>query len=488
MKRKDFILKLGLGSAALAVSPYFDFSTLGKSKEKPNIIFIMTDDLGYGDLSCYNSESVIRTPNIDSMAKEGIRFTDAHSPSSVCTPTRYSVLTGRYTWRSRLKEGVFGGYNKPLIEEDRPTVASFLKEHGYSTACIGKWHLGLDWQTKDGTQPPPDGDYEQLNIDFSKPITHGPNSLGFDYFFGTAGCTTDDPPMCFIENNRTVGIPDQFAIEDPANEDRDLLTVEGWRHEDADFEFMNKAISFIDKETKRGNPFFIYLPLSLPHIPWFPHEDFKGKSGAGPRGDQVLMTDYIVGKINDKIESLGIAENTLVVFTSDNGPREGVNGHQSTGNFRGLKGSIWEGGHRVPFIAKWQGKIEAGTESDQLLVLTDLTATCAAILDKEYPKDKCEDTYNMLPALLGKDSETQIRDNAVHHSGSGVFAIRMGDWKLIPKIEKGDYDLGQFEGGIGHLYNLKVDPTESNNLYDQKPEIVSKMMKELERTKSGEYR
>ncbi len=488
MKRKDFILKLGLGSAALAVSPYFDFSTLGKSKEKPNIIFIMTDDLGYGDLSCYNSESVIRTPNIDSMAKEGIRFTDAHSPSSVCTPTRYSVLTGRYTWRSRLKEGVFGGYNKPLIEEDRPTVASFLKEHGYSTACIGKWHLGLDWQTKDGTQPPPDGDYEQLNIDFSKPITHGPNSLGFDYFFGTAGCTTDDPPMCFIENNRTVGIPDQFAIEDPANEDRDLLTVEGWRHEDADFEFMNKAISFIDKETKRGNPFFIYLPLSLPHIPWFPHEDFKGKSGAGPRGDQVLMTDYIVGKINDKIESLGIAENTLVVFTSDNGPREGVNGHQSAGNFRGLKGSIWEGGHRVPFIAKWQGKIEAGTESDQLLVLTDLTATCAAILDKEYPKDKCEDTYNMLPALLGKDSETQIRDNAVHHSGSGVFAIRMGDWKLIPKIEKGDYDLGQFEGGIGHLYNLKVDPTESNNLYDQKPEIVSKMMKELERTKSGEYR
>jgi arylsulfatase A len=462
-------------------------NSCGSQSEKPNIIFIMTDDLGYGDVSCYNPESVIRTPNIDKMADEGIMFTDAHTPASVCTPTRYSVLTGRYAWRSRLKRGVFGGYDKPLIEKDRPTVASFLKQNGYATACIGKWHLGWNWQTKDGTEPEDDY-YEQETIDFTKPITHGPNNVGFDYFFGTSGCTTDDPPMCFIKNDRTVGVPDRYAAQDPADEGRLLLSVEGWRHEDSDFELMNKALDFIETENSKGNPFFIYLPLSVPHIPWFPHEDFKGKSGAGPRGDQVLMADFIVGEVNKKLEELTIADNTLVIFTSDNGPRAGVNNHQSAWKWRGFKGSIWEGGHRVPFIAKWPGKIKPGTESNQLTVLTDLMATSAAIIGKDYQQSSCEDTYNILPAMLGEDGGRPIRENAIHHSGSGVFALRESSWKLIVESKEGGYDDPPIPGSDGQLYNLKEDPYETNDLYEAEPEVVEKLIAKLKKIQSGNYR
>jgi len=454
-------------------------------EKNPNIIFIMTDDMGYGDASCYNPDSVIRTPNIDKLASEGVMFTDAHSPSAVCTPTRYSVLTGRYCWRSRLKRGVFGGYNKPLIEKDRVTVASFLKQHGYTTACIGKWHLGLNWETKNGIQPPDNGEYEQENIDFTKSISHGPNELGFDYFFGTSGCTTDDPPLCFIENSRTVGIPDRIAAVDPADEGRELISVEGWRHEDADFEFMNKALTFIENASKKKQPFFVYLPLSVPHIPWFPHEDFQGKSGAGPRGDQVLMADYILGEIVKKLNALKISENTLVIFTSDNGPREGVNGHQSAWKWRGQKGCIWEGGHRVPFIAKWPGKIKAGTKSDQTITLADLMATSAAIINEKLPEGAGEDSYNVLPALLGTTQGESIHDVTIHHSGGGVFAIRVGEWKLIWESEEGGYDNGPEPGSPGQLYNLKEDPFEQNNLFHLKPEIVSELSKKLAQVQAG---
>jgi arylsulfatase A-like enzyme len=487
MERRKYFIGFALASIVIALSC---LTACGKKRAEhnPNIIFIMTDDLGYGDLSCYNPNSVIQTPNIDKMADEGIMFTDAHTPSSVCTPTRYSVLTGRYAWRSRLKRGVFGGYNKPLIEAGRPTVASFLKQNGYSTACIGKWHLGWNWQTKDGSEPEWDGDYEQENIDFTKPITQGPNDLGFDYFFGTSGCTTDDPPLCFIENNRTVGIPDRYAAEDPADEGRLLLSVEGWKHEDADFEFMNKALKFIEDNSKQSKPFFIYLPLSVPHIPWFPHEDFKGKSGAGPRGDQVLMADFIVGQINRKLEELKIVDNTLVIFTSDNGPRAGVNEHQSAWKWRGYKGSIWEGGHRVPYIAKWPGEIKPGTKSNQLTVLTDLMASVAAIIGKEYPQRSCEDTYNILPALLGEDGGKPIREIAVHHSGGGVFALRNGDWKLIVESKEGGYDNPPVAGSEGQLYNLKEDPYETHNLYEAEPEIVNDLLAILQKVQNGNYR
>ncbi len=486
MNRRAFLKKTGMIATALSIPGMI--SRCSTKDEYLNIIFIMTDDMGYGDASCYNPNSVIKTSNIDKLASEGVMFTDAHSPSAVCTPTRYSVLTGRYCWRSRLKSGVFGGYNKPLIEKDRPTVASFLKRHGYSTACIGKWHLGMNWETKDGSQPPYDGGYEQENIDFTKPISQGPNDLAFDYFFGTSGCTTDDPPLCFIENNRTVGIPNRYAAEDPADEGRILLSVEGWRHEDADFQFMNKALSFIEKATRKKKPFFVYLPLSVPHIPWFPHEDFKGKSGAGPRGDQVLMADYILGKIVEKVDALNISEKTLIIFTSDNGPREGINGHESAWKWRGYKGSIWEGGHRVPFIAKWPGKIEASTKSDETITLADLMATSAAIIGKKLPETAGEDSYNVLPALTGDTDGKTIHNVTIHHSGAGVFAIRKGDWKLIWESEEGGYDDGPQPGSPGQLYNLKEDPGEQHNLFNQRHDIVSELSKKLAQVQAGNYR
>jgi arylsulfatase A-like enzyme len=394
-----------------------------RADENPNIILILADDMGYGDATCYNPESLIPTPNLDKLAADGIRFTDAHSPSSVCTPTRYGVLTGRYAWRSRLKRGVFGGFNKPLIEPGRVTVASFLKENGYATACIGKWHLGWHFETKNGTQPPADGAYEQINVDFSKPASGGPNDLGFDYFFGTSGCTTDDPPLCFFENYRSVGLPDRFAAVDPADEDRELLMVEGWRHEDADIEF-----------------------------------------------------------------KIGISENTLIIFTSDNGPREGINGHKSAMDFRGYKGSIWEGGHRVPFIAKWPGKIKPATISDEVTTLTDLVATLAAIIGKGLPDNTAGDSYNILPVLLGENLEKPIRDVTIHHSGGGVFAIRTGDWKLIDESQGAGYDDPPEPGAAGQLYNLKDDPGEQNNLYFEKPDIVAKLKNRLEQVKRGNYR
>jgi arylsulfatase A len=482
LKRREFLRALGYGAAALAMPR----ALLGGQKKYPNIVFIMADDMGYGDVGCYNPESKIPTPHMDKLAREGVRFTDAHTPSAVCTPTRYGVLTGRYCWRSRLKRGVFGGFNRPLIEKDRMTVASLLKKYGYGTACIGKWHLGLNWGTKEGRPADIEEDYEQMEVDFSKPIKDGPIELGYDYFFGTAACTTDDPPFCFIENDHTVGIPNMVSPVDPAEEDRELLMVPGWRHEDADIEFTNKATAFIKKHVKGQpeNPFFLYLPLSVPHIPWLPPEFVKGKSKAGPRGDQVVLFDWSVGEIAKALDKLGISDNTLVIVTSDNGPREGINGHKSAGDLRGLKGSIWEGGHRVPFIARWPGKIKAGTTSDEIICLTDLMATCAAIVGTELPKDAGQDSYNILPALLGKKLDKPIREAIVHHSGAGVFAIRQGEWKLILESKGAGYHDGPPKrGSPGQLYNLADDPYEKNDLWEKHPKKVKRLTKLLDKYK-----
>jgi arylsulfatase A len=486
MNRREFLKAVGFGAAALGVPR----ALFGGQKKNPNIIFVMADDMGYGDVGCYNPESKIPTPNIDKLATEGVRFIDAHTPSAVCTPTRYGVLTGRYCWRSRLKRGVFGGFNQPLIEKDRMTVASLLKEHGYGTACIGKWHLGLNWGTKEERPVDLEEDYEQMEVDFSKPIKDGPRALGFDYFFGTAACTTDDPPFCFIENEYTLGIPNIVSPEDPADEDRELLMVPGWRHEDADIEFTNKATAFIKKqvESKPENPFFVYLPLSVPHIPWLPPDFVKGKSKAGPRGDQVVLFDWSVGQIVMTLDKLGISDNTLLIVTSDNGPREGINGHKSAGDLRGLKGSIWEGGHRVPFIAMWPGKIKADTTSDEVICLADLIATCAAIVGVELPNDAGQDSFNILPALLGEKPDEPIREAIVHHSGSGVFAIRQGEWKLILESKGAGYHDGPPKAGLpGQLYNLADDSYEKNDLWAKRPEIVKRLTKLLDKYKKQGY-
>jgi len=475
--RREFLKTVGLAAAALAVPGCNESmqQTAGKvSGRNPNIIFIMTDDMGIGDTTVYNPESKIPTPNMEKLAAQGVVFTDAHSPSSMCTPTRYALVTGRYCWRTWLWRGVYGGYNRPLIKKGRMTIASLLKKHGYITACVGKWHLGMDWGLKEGRTADEDGDYGQFNIDFAKPIKEGPLQRGFDYFFGTSGCTTDDPPMVFIENDRTVGIPSEICPVDPANEDRKLLMVPGWRHEDADIEYSQRSVKFIQKhlDTNPEKPFFLYLPLSVPHIPWFPHEMAQGKSGAGARGDQVWTADWVLGQIMNTLDTNKITDNTLIIFTSDNGPRKGVHGHKSSWHYRGEKGDLWEGGHRMPFIARWPEKMKAGTTCDELTCFTDMMATFGAIVGADLPDDAGPDSFNILPAMLGEKRDKPIRHSLVHHNGQ--LAIRRGDWKLIAGIRGNGTERGRKE-----LFNLKTDPDEKNNLLKEHPEIVEQLTKLL---------
>ncbi|MBU2904194.1 arylsulfatase [Arenibacter algicola] len=472
------------------------------TEELPNIVFIMADDMGYGDVGSYNPQTAIPTPNMDKLASEGIMFTDAHSPSAVCSPSRYGLLTGRYSWRTRLKKAVLLGYDEsPLIEEDRMTLASLLKEKGYTSAGIGKWHVGLNWQTKNGYSLQDDlnesEEYSGVvreneeNIDFTKPVSGGPLDLGFDYFFGTFGCSTSDPPYTFIENKHTVGIP-SVLIPDSLDQLPGVvkgLMAPNWSEENVDLEFTQKATEFIDKTQKANNkkPFFLYLALSSPHIPFLPPEFAKGKSEEGPRGDLVTVVDWSVGKIMETLDQYNLSKNTLVIVTSDNGPRKGANGHLSAGNFKGYKGSIWEGGHRVPFIARWPDRIKKGTTSGQVISLTDMFATFSKLTGATSTGG--EDSYNILPAFFGEkihDKDKQIR---IFHSYAGKFAIRKGKWKFIEGETEGDGPkVGKSaEKTKGELYDLSTDPYETTNLWESNPQTVlelSKLLLECKETES----
>jgi arylsulfatase A-like enzyme len=458
----------------------------------PNIIFILADDLGYGDLSCYGSTK-ISTPNIDKIASQGIRFTDAHSSSAVCTPSRYSILTGRYCWRTKLRRGVLWGYSFPLIEPERPTIATLVKKKGYRTAVIGKWHLGLQWPTQN---------YERLrnpnekypNIDFSKPIKGGPTSLGFDYFFGISG-SLDMSPYCFIENEHTLGIP-SIPKEPLYQQQWEGFMVPGWRDDIVDITFAKKAIEFIRDHNDNFNeqPFFLYLPTASPHRPCDVQPDFvKGKSKAGDRGDMVVLFDWVVGRINDELERLGLNENTLIIVTSDNGARatcfNGKDyGHKSNGPWRGQKADIWEGGHREPLIVRWPKFIKPNIFSNETICLVDFFATFSAILNVSDYADFAEDSFNMLPILFGEKQKKSIRDSLVHHSDKGKFAIREKNWKLIKGLGSGGYT---FPARIipkkgypkGQLYDLKRDPSETYNLWNEKPEKVDHLLKLLNKIK-----
>jgi len=452
LSRRSFLK--GLAASGVGASFLRSVACGGSPSEKtgssrPNIVFVMADDLGFGDVGCYNAESKIPTPHIDSLATQGRRFTDAHSPSAVCTPTRYGVLTGRYCWRTWLKTNVVGGYTDPLIEPARTTVASMLQKHGYRTACIGKWHLGLGWARHNGyvghwSEKPryfswQDGDPEKGdNVDFSKPVQGGPADLGFDYAYYTAACSTIDGPFCFLENRRTVGLPDRpMPVDKSVGPDywpRRGLMTEGFDLTQVDTIFTNKAIEFMaDCRGKTPDkPFFLYLALSSPHAPWLPPNFAKGASDEGPRGDMVVWADRCVGRIVLALDRLNLARDTLLIFTSDNGPRPGQNGHRSAGELRGFKSHIWEGGHRVPFIARWPGRIEAGAVSNELICLTDLTATCAAVVGAELSGDEGPDSFNVLPALLGRRSDKPVRPDVVLHSCFGAFAIRLKERNKVP--------------------------------------------------------
>ena len=494
------IFGLLLISAVLFACNNFKQST-EPTEELPNIVFIMADDMGYGDVGCYNPLSAIPTPNMDKLASEGIMFTDAHSPSAVCSPSRYGLLTGRYSWRTRLKKGVLLGYDEtPLIEEDRMTLASLLKEKGYTSASIGKWHVGLNWQTKNGYTLQDDlnesEDYSGVvreneeNIDFTKPVSGGPLNLGFDYFFGTFGCSTSDPPYAFIENKHTVGIP-SVLIPDSLDQLPGVvkgLMVPDWSEENVDLEFTQKATEFIDRSQKAHDkkPFFLYLALSSPHIPFLPPNFAKEKSKEGPRGDLVSVVDWSVGKIMETLDQYNLSKNTLVIVTSDNGPRKGANGHLSAGNFKGYKGNIWEGGQRVPFIAKWPDHIKKGTISKQIISLTDMVATFSKLTGARATGG--EDSYNVLPAFLGEQVQESDKQVRIFHSYNGTFAIRKGKWKLIEGEIKGD-DTGvsvDTSKTIGELYNLSTDPYETTNLWDSNPQTVLELTKLLLECKETE--
>lgn len=447
--------------------------------KQPNIVVILADDLGWGDVSCYNAESKIKTPNIDAIAADGLRFTDGHSNSAVCTPTRYGVLTGRYAWRSRLKRGVLNGYSPALIEPERVTIASGLKSAGYKTACIGKWHLGMNIAKTDN------------KWDYSKVIKGGPTALGFDYFMGISA-SLDMPPYALIENDRFVQQPtEKFkAIIEPLPYCRGGVIAPEFKHVDYLPLVGKQAVGFIQRSAQGELPFFLYLPLPSPHKPVLPDQSFKGKSGIGDYGDYVMETDWVIGQVVEQLKTSGVYENTLIVVTSDNASfavpekyQTVQSGHRPNAHFRGQKTDVYEGGHRVPFIVSWPKKIGKGGVSEQVVCTTDIMPTALRVAGVEIPKEAAEDGYDLLPLLLNQKQNGELREATVHHSGSGMFSLRKGKWKLIVGRGSGGRTKVPKSDPIIQLYDMQKDPTESDNLYLDRPEIVNDLEATLEKYK-----
>ncbi len=459
-------------------------------KKAPNIIYILADDLGYGDISSYNPSGKIKTPHIDKLAAQGMRFTDAHSPSAVCTPTRYGILTGRYSWRSPLKSGVLTGKSKALIPESRTTVASLLKKSGYHTAFVGKWHLGWNWAEKDSTGFGGEGwDFEDFdNLDFTKNISHSPNDLGFDYAYGHSG-SLDMAPYVYVENRR-ITAPVNTVTEDTGKYTwwRKGPTAADFVHEDVTPNFFRKSMAYIKERSEQDAPFFLYLALPSPHTPILPTSEWHGKSGINPYADFMMEVDDYVGQLMATVQAQGIAENTIIVFTSDNGcsPQADFEilteyGHDPNAGFRGHKADIYEGGHRVPFIVKWPLRIHSNSTSDATISLTDLMATCAELVGLPLKDNEGEDSFSLLPLFYQERAITYGRTATVHHSINGSFAIRKGKYKLIfapgsggwsyPIPGKDDVrDLPKLQ-----LYDLEVDPAEKENLIRAHPEKVDEL-------------
>jgi arylsulfatase A len=492
-KRVGFTLTLWVVAQATGLCVAATLPQTTVTQRRPNILILLVDDLGIGDPGCYNPASKIRTPHIDRLAREGMRFTDVHSSSSVCSPTRYAILTGRYAWRSRLKSGVLDGYSRALIEPGRPTIASLLKEHGYTTAGIGKWHLGFqDFDPRRAERQQP--------VDYSQPLRPGPLTVGFDEFFGIPA-SLDMPPYVFVENDRLVEMPTaKVGASGDAKGARGPFWRAGamapsFRHADVLPRLTERAGAFLDRQAKSSAkaPFFLYLALSGPHTPYLPSAAFRGKSGAGDYGDFVETVDASVGDVLSALDRNGLAENTFVVFASDNGARwtpEEISqfDHRSNLNNRGQKSDIYDGGHRIPFIVRWPGHVLAGSTSDELGCLVDLMATCAGVAAVSLPHGAAEDSFDLRPALLGEHRQP-TRDAVVHHSGSGMFAIRLRDWKLVEGLGSGGFTRpARIQPQPGQpdvqLYDLKTDRQEQTNVAAQRPEVVRSLREKLARIQS----
>jgi arylsulfatase A-like enzyme len=497
----------------------------GKQIEEPafpNVVIIYADDLGYGDVQAYNpAHGKIPTPNIDRLAEQGMRFTDAHSSSGVCSPSRYTLLTGRFHWRTHLQKGIVPVFGPPLITPDRLTIGGLAKQHGYRTACIGKWHLGWDWPIPEGKRDLFIPAKKKLKATdehralwqevFSQHIPGGPTAVGFDEYFGTD--VPNWPPFCFIENDRTIGIPSEFG-EGPLfgkrQASRQGPSLRGWKLEDVLPALGDRSVDFIERMARSPDPFLLYLPLTSPHTPLSVNEGWRGRSGLGLYADLVMETDALVGQVLDALEKSGQAGNTLLLFTSDNGCAPYIGnttveeardttfqdwpwdrekhedlpvaaleekGHFPSGPLRGYKSDAWEGGHRVPFIIRWPGTVKPGSTCSQLVHQADILATLADILDVVLPPDAGEDSYSLLPLLKGGDNP--VREHAVSASISGVPSLRSGAWKLILARGSGGWTPGGDSSRL-QLYNLDNDLGEIENLADKEPERTERMKAILE--------
>jgi arylsulfatase A-like enzyme len=476
----------------LAMSLLVAMTCHGQSSERrPNIVVILADDFGVGNIQAHYPDNKIPTPHLDRLVREGRSFTDAHSSSAVCSPTRYGLLTGRYNWRTRLQEWVIAAYEPPLIAEGRPTLPSVLKKQGYRTACIGKWHLGWNWP---GPQPSRMTEKRNgqafLDWDFSKAIDGGPTDRGFDYYFGVD--LPNLPPFTYLENDRVVDLPtEKFApdksegVNLPINF-AGVAAAPGWRMQEVLPEITRRAVRYVGHQAKQPEPFFLYFALTSPHEPIVPTQEFQGKSGIAPIADFVMQTDWSVGQIIKAIDDSGAADNTIVVFAADNGHSHYTGwdqlvaaGHRPSGPYRGHKGDIWEGGHRVPLVVRWPGRAEPNSRSDQLVCLTDVLATCASVAGAELPTDGAEDSLSFLPALLGRPTN-EARTSLVSHSNFGEFAYREGPWKLVFRMAEANLERSRGKPTIAELYNLEQDIAEQHNLAGQQAEIVQRMTDALQ--------
>ncbi|HBJ86031.1 MAG TPA: arylsulfatase [Verrucomicrobiales bacterium] len=464
---------------------------------RPNIVILYADDMGYGDLGVQNPQSKIPTPHLDKLAQAGMRFTDAHSSSGICTPSRYALLEGRYHWRKF--HGIVNSFDQPVMDDEKLTMAEMLKAQGYQTACIGKWHLGWDWNAikhpgaepsqakgkgKGGAGFAPDA------FDWSKPIPGGPLSHGFDHYFGDD--VPNFPPYAWFENDRVITTPTVALTTTAPTAEGSWEARPGPAVKDWDFwavmpTLTQKAEEWIGRQ-KQDTPFFLYFPFTSPHAPIVPTQEFTGKSGANGYGDFMVQTDDTVGRVLAALEKHGFADNTLVIFTADNGPEhyayERVKnfGHRSMGPLRGLKRDIWEGGHRVPFIVRWPGVVPAGKVNDGLISQIDLFATIASIVGSNIPAGSAEDSFNQLALIKG--AGPSARATVVHNTNPNGYALRHGDWVLIEAKTDGVSKVpAWFDEANGYtaktqpgeLYNLRDDLSQQHNLHAEKPEKVAEL-------------
>ncbi|MBK1878144.1 sulfatase family protein [Pelagicoccus mobilis] len=467
--------------------------------KRPNVVIIYADDMGYGDLACQNPDSKIPTPNLDQLAAEGMRFIDAHSSSGICSPSRFALLTGIYHWRRQ--HGIVNSFGKPFFSDSDFTLAHMLQKVGYSTACIGKWHLGFDWKFNGG----PSGEVVQWNrkrkfylpeeVDWSGPLKGGPLDRGFDYYFGDG--TINFPPYAWVENEQILEVP--TAVMDPHDigfpipegnwEFRPGPKVEGWNPYEVLPTLTEKAVEWIGNQ-KSDTPFFLYFPLPSPHAPIIPNEEFVGKSDAGPYGDFVYQSDWVAGQVLEALRVNGFDENTIVIFSADNGPekyafeRAEKFGHFSMGELRGLKRDVWEGGHHVPFVVKWPGEIEAGSVSDEVISQVDIMATIASVVGADLPDGAAVDSYDLSRVWSGESSDGGLREATVHNTFDGLWGLRQGKWCYInkktgehskmPQAFKELRGYQDFEKGP-LLFDMEKDPGQRVNLAEQHPERVERM-------------